>query len=115
MNKEKILRFLHAVIGLLTVAPLVAGSISTSKAVVILATASAVKEILLILGDLLDDWQLNKSFSALAISFLVLFGMSGCVNLAPTVRALAKDPAKVDVEISTPWGKATLHREGVAP
>lgn len=107
--KEKILRTIHALVGLCTVAPLVAGSISATKAVIILASASAAKEILIILGDLFDDWTLNKSFSAIAIGFLVMFGMTGCASSGPSrlARELAKDPnaAGFSIQLVTPWGQ----------
>lgn len=80
MNKEKILRWLHALVNILTAAPLLAGSISPTKAVTVIAISTAVKEIVLTLGDLFDDWQLNKSFSAIAFAFLVLFAATGCVS-----------------------------------
>jgi hypothetical protein len=79
MNKEKILRFLHAVVNLATAVPLFAGTITPTFAVTVLAVSTALKEILLILGDILDDGQLNKSFLALALCALIGFG-SGCVS-----------------------------------
>jgi len=34
----------------------------------------------------------------------------GCAGQAKLVRALAKDPATVDLKVSTPWGSSEFHR-----
>lgn len=111
MSKQKKLRLLHGIVAACTVVPLVVSQISTKDAVTILAIVTALKEFAMLTGDQLDDGKLNKSFAALALAGLLCFG-SGCMNMPATVRALSKDKAKVKIEISTIYGKATLERDG---
>lgn len=111
--REKILRWLHAIVNLIAVAPLIAGSISPTKAVTIIAVSTAVKEIILTLGDLIDDWQLNKSFSAIALGFLVL-SSTGCMGGAAMIRAAGKDPSAATLQIRTIYGTVLYSRGGAS-
>lgn len=62
---------------------------------------------------ILEAMENRPGMMVLALGCLLLLGATGCQSMPSMVHELAGDTNQVDVVVTTPWGRAELHRNTV--